>query len=196
MQGIRQFHWGSVSSPLPDPRLGRFPQVLAIWPAPLDADACFTDAGFHDFADSDEAWDQDWRGFVARVLGQLEQFGDLHVKAEAQIYDVDARSFTRKLLDRLFSRPAPAQKDPLTIVEQIVAVTNDSRLGEVFVDFGTPAKACLLASRGHRILWLGWILPSSAAEAFIEGLAEGMPVIQTTLNWQVLLPIARKDVHI
>ncbi len=192
MQGIRHFHWGRVSPATLDPRLGQFPEILAIWPAPLDTDACFTDAGFHDFADSDEVWDQDWRNFVVRVLGRLEQIGAPQLKTEAQIDDVDARSLSRKLLDRLISRATPAPTAPLTIVEQIVAVTQDSRLGEVLVEFGTSVQACLLASRGHPILWLGWTPTHGAAEVLVERLAEGMPVIQTNLNWQVLLPIAGK----
>jgi hypothetical protein len=199
MQGIRQYHWGKVLPATLDARLGRFPEILAIWPAPINADACFVDAGFRDFPDSDEIWDQwehDWQGFVGRVLGQLELFGEIHVKAEARIEDTDARSFSKKILDRMLSRPAPAPKPTPTLVEQIVTVTNDDRWGEVFVEFGAPAQACLLASRGHSILWLGWTARHDTAEVFVERLADGMPIVQTTLNWQVLLPIARKDVPV
>lgn len=51
---IECIHWGSVGVRRCGDVAG---SLLALWPEPVDFDACFEKAGFERFADSDDTWD-------------------------------------------------------------------------------------------------------------------------------------------
>jgi hypothetical protein len=162
--------------------------VVALWPAPHNADACFADAGFHDFADPDDAWDEQWSRIVNCVLRELEHHGAPHILSAAEVYEYDTTSMPRGILGWLLPKRLPLKRMPLSLVEQILWVTADKRFGDVLVEFGAPTRVTLLAGRGHAILWVGWAVADTQPEAFVEGIAGSLPVVKTDLDWQVLLP--------
>jgi hypothetical protein len=41
---------------------------LAVWPAPVDHDACLSDAGFTEFADSGARWDDELEEMTATLV--------------------------------------------------------------------------------------------------------------------------------
>jgi hypothetical protein len=186
---IRQVHWDIVPRDVVVPRMDACPVVLAIWPAPVNADACFADAGFHDFADTDDEWGADWRGIVSRALARLEQNGSPSVRIEAGICRGGFLShvswiFSWLLPQRLFLKPVH-----LPIAEQIFVVTTDDQFGEVFIEYGMPPMVRLLASGGHEVLWIGWTTPEYVPRRFVEEIAAELPVVRTALHWCALVPI-------
>ena len=50
-------------------------RLLAIWPAPVNHDVCFKEAGFSLFGDNDADWDQAAERLLARVVGILSRHG-------------------------------------------------------------------------------------------------------------------------
>jgi hypothetical protein len=42
--------------------------AVALWPTPVDGDACFEAAGFVEFADSNEFWDEEFEELLNRVI--------------------------------------------------------------------------------------------------------------------------------
>ena len=65
---IEQLHWDAVGPTEKVPSIRGPAQWLAIWPSPVDADACFSEAGFHDFADTDDSWDSAWRSILRAIF--------------------------------------------------------------------------------------------------------------------------------
>lgn len=64
---IQSIFWDCVSTEWrPNPVLS-LRQVHAVWPSPVDADACFQKAGFTDFADTDDEWD------TVRLVWELDE---------------------------------------------------------------------------------------------------------------------------
>lgn len=194
-QGIRQLHFDTAFPGIADPRLARCKFVAAIWPAPVDADECFAAAGFHDFADSDDTWDRDWRRIVTRVLQELEKVGTAKINIGAEVYQTSRASFPSCVFGWLFPGTKPSNKVPLSLIEQIFVVTSDDRFGEVLVEFGEPVLSTLLVGNGHPILWIGWNSSDAQPEVFVERVAAGIPTARTTLDWQKLLPSARRIYH-
>src|ERR1700693_5711314 len=54
--------------------------LLAIWPSPVDHDVCFANAGFSEFADSDEPYDAEWKQMLERLLDALARFGEMRLE--------------------------------------------------------------------------------------------------------------------
>jgi hypothetical protein len=64
---LKAIHWDEVPVALASAWCAGGGRLLAVWPAPVDHDACFLDAGFSDFADTDEEWERQ----VARLIDAL-----------------------------------------------------------------------------------------------------------------------------
>jgi hypothetical protein len=171
-----KLHWSRVPNPPADALPGV--QVHALWPAPVNPDECFAAAGFTDFADADNHWDAQADALLQRVLDTLvTHFGPaaLHHAPLMQ-----ARPWHR----RLFT-PAVA----LPLVEQLALPLHDDRLPAADIRFGGSSGARIRGSAGHLLMWIDW--PSQAPlsfEAFVRGLAPGVPVMQTELKWTALWP--------
>src|SRR5690606_12844321 len=70
-----QIHWSALPSDDAGDLAPPGCQSLAIWPAPVNHDACFEAAGFTLFGDNDEAWDRAAEGMLGRVIEHLSLFG-------------------------------------------------------------------------------------------------------------------------
>lgn len=167
-------HWSPVTAvTLPD--ASYVPEgccLLALWPAPVNPDACFEEAGFRDFGDNDVVWDENAGFLLRRLLAKLSRWGE-------------ARLLSRPLMTAVpwYWRPF-RQPTPLALVEQVELPIQWDSLPRCHVAFGDGGVA-LHAGDGHCLFWV--TLPEGEPEGFIREVAEGWPVVRTGLKWEVLL---------
>lgn len=168
-------HWSEVEPPLPPALAVADGRVVALWPAPVNADACFAAAGFTDFDDHGDAWDDAAVALLERVVERLSAFGEPSLLSPAL---PDSPPWHRRLRGEV-----PAPRPLLTQLE--LPMRWDS-LPPCVVAFGTDG-ARLRTGEGHVILWL--TLPHGVEPAeVVAGVAGGHPVRRTTLRWSALLP--------
>jgi hypothetical protein len=168
-------HWARVGSGTPSPDSVLF----AVWPAPVNADECFRAAGFTDFGDADDAWDEKAESLLRRVVEELGQHG------EPRLHSAPLSPLPR-WRDRLRGR-APG---PLPLMDQLLAPMRWDSLPDAIVEFGAPAVS-LRGGSGHFLLWI--TLPAGEAERFQDALpaiAGEDPLVRTDLAWEHLLPDA------
>ncbi|HOI54751.1 MAG TPA: hypothetical protein PLP01_05845 [Phycisphaerae bacterium] len=191
--GIQSVCWGCVTPDVRIAGLEQFGVVTAVWPSPIDADACFLAAGFAEFDDSDEAWDQDWRELIEAIVQGLGRFGPPQFRAQARVFESDEASLGERIVRWLALKPRPLRKVDLELAEQVVAVTSDDRFGKVLIDFGTPVRSSLMASSGHPILWLAFASPDADPESFLRCAAGEFNLTRRTLDWRKLSPVPSRD---
>ena len=161
-------------------------KVLAVWPSPVNADACFAAAGFTEFDDPDDQWDQEWRDLIGRSLAYLERYGSPRVRQAAQ--DYEPLPLLNRWLNSVLLRPTFKRVDmDLPLAGQIDVVTDDDRFWNVVVEFGAEPHALLRAGNGHTILFVQFTEQGeTAAEEFLHQVAEGRPVNRRELDWSML----------
>lgn len=165
--GIERIHWDVVSASSGESN--PYAVLVAIWPNPVDHDACFQTAGFDEFRDSDETWDADWRELIGTAIDKLLGFGAAQVITSPQVRDHCGRA-----LD-------------LGILELLVLVSRDDQFAPVEVAFGDPPAVLLSAGEGHSILWLR--TTAVLAGEMLSLLQDGpFPVSQRRLIWEPLIP--------
>ncbi|CAN5455974.1 hypothetical protein BH10PSE11_BH10PSE11_19990 [soil metagenome] len=170
-----QIHWSSIP---PKDAEGLAPpdcRLLAIWPAPVNHDACFEEAGFTLFGDNDENWDEAAEDLLQRVIENLSRFGAV-------------KQVSKPLRDnppwylRLFrtGRELPLQQ------QASLPMQWDS-LPSFHAQFG-GSGAALWTGNGHFLLWVS--LPNDGPDAseFVKRIAGPWPVVETGLRWAALLP--------
>ena len=174
MVGIDFIHWGDLGV---RNRHGEPGRLLALWPAPLDHDACFEQAGFDSFADTDAAWDADFAILIEDMLAILGTYGSPVVTGEP----IARRPFIGRLVRKR------AAKFPLS--EQLSLVAHDDQFAPCHMEFGTPVQAAVHVSDGHPILWL-WLNQGVASgwPGHLNSVARGRKLIETALRWSFLLP--------
>lgn len=62
--GIKEICWDKIPAQL---RSNVFPEdghLFAFWPSPVDHDICFKNAGFTEFEDSDDLWDDNYSDMI------------------------------------------------------------------------------------------------------------------------------------
>ena len=180
---IRNIHWDTLSSE-PITTLTSAPRHLhAIFPSPIDSDQCFHEAGYRDFADTTNVWDDQWNQIVRRAIEYLSRIGQLSIR-EPIVPVIENR-----LVDRIFKRVPRFDEQTLTVCEQIVLATMDDQFGQCIVDFGSNRDATLIANAGHPILW---VFAKSQFALSIEDMAETIgptyPNSQRKLDWYILKP--------
>lgn len=178
--GIRRVHWGTVGSR----RWNEEPGCLfALWPEPVDHDTCFRAAGFEFFGDLDETWDADFEGVLRGLVVALASNGNVAVTGDPPVWH-------RSLLDRFLRRPVPE----LSLPEHLALVATDDQFAPCRVDFGSPTSAAVFVSDGHPIVWI-WLSDAVAStwQNLLKAIVSGRNVVETTLNWALLLPSALRD---
>lgn len=179
-------HWSRVPNPPADALPGV--QVHALWPSPVNADACFESAGFADFGDADDDWDAHANALLQQLLNLLStHFGDASQPPPAPGPGPELPWYRR-----FFAPPAPRWRSPL---EQLTDAMHDDNLPLADIRFG-QGGARVRASAGHWLLWVDW--PSDAPlpfEALVQALAEGRPVHRTELDWRALWPGSALRAH-
>lgn len=161
---IARVNWAEITDARPSwaPASGR---LCAIWPSPVDHDACFAAAGFSDFGDTDEAWDAEFAEVVEKTLAALGETGK------------PALTEGEYPLDR--GRPRVSFRDAL------IAASRDDNFNPCVVSFGEPVVASVRTSDGHPILWI-WIA-AGAIDALLPRIAASRELRQMALEWEKLL---------
>jgi hypothetical protein len=151
--------------------------LIAIWPSPVNHDACFEQAGFTEFGDNDEEWDAQAEELLRRVIAQLSRFGS----------------------PVLLSKPLPMRRPwyqvfksspPQPLLQQALLPMHWDSLPSFRAVF-SPSTAELRTGSGHFLLWVS-VPTALLAEprAFVAEVAAPWPIQQTQLRWHTLLPSA------
>jgi hypothetical protein len=157
---------------------------LALWPSPVDADSCFAQDGFGQFADLDEQWDQEWRRVVQQLVDALGRFGGPRLPKGNDVF----RYRNRGWWDRLLPWNPPLEAIELLPVDRIILSGQDDRLPHALVYLGEPPVAALCAGNGHPLLWVAGIPGVTIpAEELARDVSEGRPVVRHQLRWNRLL---------
>jgi hypothetical protein len=171
-----QIHW----SPVPSEDAGGLAspdcRLLAIWPAPVNHDVCFEEAGFTLFGDNDEEWDNAAEEVLRRVIENLSRFGAVkHVSKPLR----DNPPWYLRLFQT--SRELPLQQQALWPTHSDSLPTFHARFGD--------SGAALWTGNGHFLLWIR--LPDVGPDAaeFVRTIAEPWTIVETRLRWAALLPI-------
>lgn len=170
-----QIHWSRVSAEEAGALNSPGCRLLAIWPAPVNHDVCFQEAGFALFGDNDEAWDKAAEGVLQRAIENLSRFGA-------------AKQIGKPLRDdppwylRLFRTG-----HELPLQQQALWPMHWDSLPAFHVRFG-ESGAALRTGNGHFLLWVS--LPDSGpgASEFVRSIAGPWSVVETKLRWAALLP--------
>jgi hypothetical protein len=172
-----QVHWSLVPPDESAALVAADCRLLAIWPAPVNHDACFEQAGFTLFGDNDAQWDQAAEGLLRRVLEKLGRYGDPKLES-------------RPLRNNppWYLRPFVTGRE-LPLPEQALWPMQWDSLPDFRVRFGEKGAA-LRTGSGHFLLWV--TLPDAGPEAggFVSEVAEPWAVLETKLRWTTLLPAA------
>jgi hypothetical protein len=150
--------------------------LFALWPAPMNHDQCFIDAGFTDFDDADDAWDFNADGLLSRLLDHLSRYGSARLVSEPAVR-------IQPWYRRLFAEPRP---EPIDVREQIVAPMSN-KLPDCIVSFG-DAGVSLRTGREHHVFWIS--LPEQESVLFeraVGRIAGPHPTVRTKLKWEHLL---------
>lgn len=177
-----EVHWDEVRPPPAWVPPGA--RLLALWPAPVNADACFADAGFTDFEDHDDAWDARAEALLDHVIERMARFGVPSVRPQAPVPPAPGWQCWFARLRRPRAPP-----EPLPLSARLAAPMREDSLPACRVDFGA-AGAGLRTGDGH---WLFWImLPSSGPEpaAFAAACGGSHPLVHSALQWQ-RMPLPR-----
>ena len=152
-------------------------ELFALWPSPVNADACFREAGFSIFGDGDEHWDDYASELLTRLLDELKKFGAPRLTSEP----IEKH---QSLLQRLLNRTEP----PLSLREQIEARTVNDEFPDCVVAFG-DSGVTLRTGNGHHVFWIA--VPNTDTAKFAESLpsvAGEHQFFRTDLKWDCLLP--------
>lgn len=162
-------HWSLV------PTVETGMALFALWPSPVNPDVCFREAGFTDFGDGDEWWENEADSLLTRLLVALSRYGPPRLISEPiKRHD----SWFR----RLFSKTKPYD-----LCQQIELPIQWDSLPDCIVSFGQSGIS-LRTGSGHRIFWIS--LPLSEAAAFsnlVGEIAGPHPILRTELKWECLL---------
>lgn len=147
-------------------------QPLAIWPSPVNPDACFAAAGWTEFGDQNAAWETDAAVFQTRLLTALEaQFGTPQLLSEPL-----------RVPRKWWSRQPAA---PLALAEQVSLPMAWDHLPDCLLTFGTSG-ASLRTGNGHHLYWL--TLPQTVEPAaWLLAVVGDLPLRRGKLRWAGLL---------
>jgi len=169
-------HWSRVPDEAAAAHVAPGMALLALWPAPVNADVCFHAAGFTDFADADEAWETRAEALAAALLRELAAYGEPRLLGEPL-----------RTRPGLAARVAGARPRELPLHEQLRAPAYHDSLPDAVVAFGP--EVWLRTGRGHELYWI--TLPAAEADAFaaraLPRLAGDAPLHRTDLHWAPLL---------
>jgi hypothetical protein len=149
--------------------------LFALWPSPVNLDACFIKAGFTDFGDADESWENNSDGLLTRLLGVLSSYGVPQLMSKP----IERRQSWYR---RLFTKA-----EFLDLRQQIELPLDWDSLPDCIVRFGETGVS-LRTGSGHHIFWV--TLPHSEASSFpslVGQVAASHPIARTELRWEYLV---------
>jgi len=172
-----QIHWSLVP---PDDAATLAPPgclLLALWPAPVNHDACFEAAGFTFFADNGVAWNKAAEDLLRRVIEHLSDLGASEL-------------VSAPLKEDLPWNLRPFRKDEeLSLLQQAMLPMQDDALPGFHARFGRDGAA-LRTGNGHFLLWINLSESGPDPFRFVRSVAGRWEVVETRLRWSPLLPDA------
>lgn len=168
-------HWSPVTSDSTQRYVAEGLQMFALWPSPVNDDACFRKAGFTDFGDGNERWDAHADGLLTRLLAELCSYGTPHIVSEPAVRH------------QPWYRHPFAKPEVFDLRQQIELATQWDNLPDCIVAFG-ESSVSLRAGSGHHIFWI--VMPEGESASFvsiIDRVAGSHPVVRTDLRWDYLL---------
>jgi hypothetical protein len=135
--------WGEVEED------GTFPvgwQVIALWPAPVNDDACFHAAGFHEMQSEAEGYSESYWD------AQADRLHSLIVQTLSKLDESSLLSFpltVQRPWFRFWQEPIW-----LPLEAQLEGPILNDNLPDCMVRFGTSAG--IRTGSGHRLYWLGF----------------------------------------
>jgi hypothetical protein len=172
---IRALHWGVVPAAFVPSVALPGGWTTALWPAPVDHDACFEEAGFDDFADSTEDWDREFRTLAGALVRCGRRLGKPMIASGER---PAPRHASRRHL------PAPLSEDAL--IGALIAPTVSDNFPACEVRFGDGPSLVLRTSDGHPLFLIG-VTPPDAWPELLAAIGAGRPVLETPLRWPALL---------
>lgn len=167
-------NWGEVSGGVVFSEHWR---IYAMWPAPVNEDQCFAEAGFNHFKYDDDSWSESHWDEQAEIC-QLRLISALSAVG-APVLISEPLNPKRSMLCFWQSR------EPQPLIEQLrLPILYDS-LPEVTIRFGEVSV--LQAGSGHELYWIG--LRSDCQvnfEMLLEEVTRGWPVERVQLDWNRL----------
>ena len=170
-----QIHWGAIPT---DEAAGLVPagiRLLAMWPAPVNPDICFETAGFTLFGDNDEDWDRAAEELLQCIIERLRRFGAVKL-------------LSRPLCESppWYLRPFRVERE-LTLHQQALFPMQHDSLPTFHAMFGDNGVS-LRTGQGHFLLWIGLPDDTPDTSEFVRDVAGPWPMLETQLQWHVLLP--------
>lgn len=173
-----RIHWSVVDANVARALAPSGHQLLAVWPAPVNHDACFAEAGFTEFGDNEPDWHGAAEGVLFRVIQELEAYGEASLVSTPLFTSVP-------WYYRRFKTPIQ-----LSLLQQAVQPMHWDSLPQFHARFGSGSVA-LRTGNGHFLFWLTLPAASQAeVEALVSRAALSWPVANTTLDFAGLLPSA------
>lgn len=172
-----QIHWSLVPSGDAGDLATPGCRLLAIWPAPVNHDACFAAAGFTLFGDNDAAWHRAAEDLLGRVICQLSL-----VAAPRLV------SASHKEDPPWYLRPFRTGRD-LPLLQQALWPMLEDSLPWFQAQFGEDGTT-LRTGGGHFLLWVALSDAGPAPAQFIARAAAPWPIVETRLRWRNLVPDA------
>jgi hypothetical protein len=178
MPAIRALYWDG----LPHGDTPNDAVEYAFWPSPVDHDACFQAAGFDEFADSDDDWDNEWLDIVARAVGYLNRYGASTVQRSPEACrEIERSNWWQRLRGH---QPPIVLASSLSIPEHLVLSSRYDQFGPCIASFGDIR---LRTDSGHAILWITTQLQTTFdPDEIAEVCAAGRLVSRRSLEWQYL----------
>ena len=174
MQPSFSINWGEVLGSEIKPAGWR---MYALWPAPVNDDVCFTQAGYSNFQCDDKHYSEAYWDAQAEIL---------HQRLIAE--------FSKLGKPMLLSWPLSAKKSlfkfwqesvPLSMGQQLLLPMYEDSLPQASVRFGETLE--LRTGNGHVLYWIG-LSPRSMLdfEQLLPSIAMGWSVKQQQLDWNKL----------
>jgi hypothetical protein len=168
-------HWSPVEDVEASSQLLDGFRLVALWPSPVNHDICFREAGFTEFADTDDAWGIRADALLERLLAELTRHGEPKLVSEP-VRHFERWSFMRSKRER-----------PVGLREQLMLPILWDSLPECVVAFGRGGVT-LRVGNGHHLFWLTLPLGNEMElEDFVSRVSGSEPCIRTTLHWLCLL---------
>jgi hypothetical protein len=175
MSGEFTIHWAPVTGAAADRFAAEKLRLLALWPAPVNDDKCFREAGFTEFGDADEQWEKHAGEMLTRLMADLAVHGTPRLLCQP----VEKR---RPWYGRLFSQP-----QYYDLREHLELSLRWDNIPDCVVGFG-ESEAQLRTGKGHHIFWI--TLPQRAGDLFgevVPRIAGSHPFKRTDLHWECLI---------
>lgn len=119
-------------------------ELFALWPSPVSADECFQAAGFSDFGDGDDSWEENAANLLTRLLEQLATFGELELLNKPV---EEPQSWLRRIFRGKVKRPV------YPLRQQIELSLQWDNLPDCLVKFGDKGVTMRTGS-GHHLFWI------------------------------------------